>query len=73
MRRQVADPNDADAGLCDRVIVFDRAAADADGSDQHAFLVNDWKAAGKSDQAVVRMFDSKEGANSDASRPGIPI
>ncbi len=39
MRRQVADPNDADAGLCDRAIVFDRAAADADGSDQHAFLV----------------------------------
>ena len=49
MRRQDADPNDTDAGLSDRVIVFDRAAAHADGSDQYAVLVDDWEAAGKSD------------------------
>jgi hypothetical protein len=40
MARQVADPNDANARLCDGVIVFDRAAAHADGSDQNAFLVD---------------------------------
>jgi len=33
---QVADPNDADARLRDGVIVFHRAAAHADGSDQNA-------------------------------------
>ncbi len=53
MRRRVADPNDAGAGLCDGVIVFDRAAAHADGSDQNAFLVDNGGAAGKSDQAAL--------------------
>ncbi len=47
MRRRVADPNDAGAGLCDGVIVFDRAAAHADGSDQNAFLVDNWGGRGE--------------------------
>ena len=62
MCRQVADPNDADTRLCDGVIVLHRAAAHADCSDQNAFLVDNWEATWKSDQAVIGMLDPKQGA-----------
>lgn len=62
MRRKVADSNDTDARLCGGVVVVYRAAAHADGFDQNAFLVDNWEAARKSDQGVIGMLDSKEGA-----------
>lgn len=59
---QVTQPNDADASLCDGLIVFDRASADSNASDQNTFMVDYWEAPWKSDQAVIGMLDSKKGA-----------
>jgi len=40
---QVTQPNDADASLCDGLIVFDRASADSNASDQNTFMVDYWR------------------------------
>jgi len=44
---QVTQPNDADASLCDGLIVFDRASADSNASDQNTFMVDYWRPPGK--------------------------
>ena len=44
---QLADTQDLNACCGDRVIVLDRAAADPDGADEHAVLIDDGQAAGE--------------------------
>jgi hypothetical protein len=47
MLRQLADAEHFDTGQRHFVVVLDRAAANPDGADQHAVLVDDRQAAGK--------------------------
>src|SRR5262245_37750882 len=58
MLRQLADAKHLHTSFCHRVVVLDRAAANADGANQNTILVDDGQAAGEGDQPVIGMFDA---------------
>ncbi len=53
MLRQIADADRSNSGERDRVIILDGAAADADGANQNALLVDDGQTAGECNKSVV--------------------
>ena len=58
MSREVADTNRLDAGECHCVVVFDRAAGDANCAHQDACFIHYGETAREGDEPLVRMLDS---------------
>ena len=62
VRGQLGHSDRFRSSLCDKMIVFDRTATDANRTNHHTIVVDDRHAAGKRNQSIVGVFNSVQRA-----------